>query len=214
MFAACLCLKCNKLAYIPIFPNIQIYQNGPTPTSAESYYPNYPSQNGLALQSPAKYQGQAFANLELDEPEEPLPIFINHPEPAQATYSLQETPIAPRSFMSTTPAADPRVHLRKVNNKNRHVPYNISTKIAHNRNKGPIIFDLIFTEDIEDRRPIPKKSKRVIKHSFITDSKEEIKKSVEKIFPKLRNRAWEFLKVESFKLVPANVPWTISELKG
>jgi hypothetical protein len=124
-------------------PIYQVYQNEPIPA------PYYPSQDVL-FQSPA-----TFAL------EEPIPNDVNplnELEPTLATYSsLQATPITPHSFTVTIPAVDPNKYSRKVtNNKKRHVPYNIPTKI-HKRNKKPITFELIFVESKEEKRPIPKK---------------------------------------------------------
>ncbi|CAB5203386.1 uncharacterized protein OCT59_026351 [Rhizophagus irregularis] len=192
-----ICLKCCKIVYIPtILSNNQIYHNGPT---AATYYPN---QSFL----PSAVYRQDFA---LDELEYTMPNIVNEPEGPQATYPAILTTPQP----SFTPAVDPQQ--RKVTkNKNRHDPYNIPTKVARNINKKkPINFGLTFVEDIEQKRPIPKKTKRV-NHCFEIDSRDEIKNSVENIFPKLKNRAWEFLKCESFKLVPANIQLTISELEG
>ncbi|CAB4423929.1 unnamed protein product [Rhizophagus irregularis] len=120
----------------------------------------------------------------LDEPEYTIPNIVNEPEGPQATYPATLTTPQP----SFTPAVDPQQ--RKVTkNKNRHDPYNIPTKVARNRNKKkPINFELTFVEDIEQKRPIPKKY--------------DLKGT------------WEFLKCESFKLVPANIQLTISELEG
>ncbi|GES85865.1 hypothetical protein GLOIN_2v1548262 [Rhizophagus clarus] len=97
------------------------------------------------------------------------------------SLSIPETSIMSQSFTPTTPVVDPNEH---------HIPAKIDKKLS---------FHLIFIEDIEDKRPIPKR--------------DEIKKSVEKIFPKLKDKDWDFLKCESFKLVPANIPWTINDLK-
>ncbi|PKK73466.1 hypothetical protein RhiirC2_847629 [Rhizophagus irregularis] len=149
----------------------------------------YPGQNCVNF----LYWGESyFANL--------LSVF----QPTRDTY-----PSLP-SLLSFTPTNE---HQRKViNNKNRHVPYNIPSNFARNENKKPISFDLIFIEDIDDKRPIPKKPE-IVKHCFEIDSREEIKKSVEKIFSKLKDKDWEFLRCESFKLIPANIPWTIGELE-
>jgi hypothetical protein len=57
------------------------------------------------------------------------------------------------------------------------------------------------------------KRPEIVEHCFEIDSRDEIKKSVEKFFPKLKDTDWEFLKCESFKLIPANIPWTISDLE-
>ncbi|RIA88564.1 hypothetical protein C1645_739290 [Glomus cerebriforme] len=134
---------------------------------------------------------------------------LNDPEQTQTTYqSLPPLQIWSTSTMSQsiTPAAsaDPQPFIisdfqtREDIHKNGHIPA-----------KDSISFEVIrLPPAIDNRpRPIPRKAEKATL-CFDDDTDFGIRSLIEKNFPTLRNRHWEFYKCESrsFKLVPTNLP--------
>jgi hypothetical protein len=101
-------------------------------------------KSGKPPGTPVKYPGRSFINYFYNN-ESYFVDLLSEFEPTSIIYK------------SSTPSDEHKKKITTSNNKNRHVPYNIPTNIANNKDKKPISFNLIFIEDIEDKKPIPKR---------------------------------------------------------
>ncbi|PKY46877.1 hypothetical protein RhiirA4_420961 [Rhizophagus irregularis] len=107
--------------------------------------------------------------------------------------------------------------LQKKNCKDKNIQFAKSTS---NKNRDPDTFDLI----LKNRRSIiPRKKKTMKSVRFNNYSASGIRKSVENVYPELKNKVWGFFRCESLKresddvpgshkLVAANEPRNITEV--